>query len=97
MRITLGASELIELGRSKKKWAKFGKKGGYLPGWSKKASPAKRHSALRKVADREGCIVAIRRLVQLANVTQDRPTEEKARADARWIHNQVFCKLKTKK
>jgi hypothetical protein len=100
MRVSLGANELIELGRTGKngkKWARFGKKGSYLPGWSKKATPARRHGALERVTEREGCRVAIRRLVQLANVTKDQPTKAKARADAKWLHRQDFCKLKTKR
>jgi hypothetical protein len=95
--VSLGASELIELGRSGEKWARFGKKGGYLPGWSKKASPERRHSAVRRVTEREGCRVAIRRLIQLANVTTDKPTKVKARADYKWLRKQGFCKLKSKK
>jgi len=97
MRVKMGASELVELGRSNKKWARFGKKGTYLPGWSKHASPERRHAAVKRVTEREGCRVALRRLVQLANVTKDAPTEARARADAKWLHGQDFCKLKTKK
>lgn len=97
MKIKMGASELIELGRGGKKWARFGSKGSYLPGWSKKVSAERRHSALRKVTEREGCRAAILKLVQLANVTKDVATEKKARADYRWLHRQSFCSLKSKR
>lgn len=96
MKHRLGASEVIELGRSRK-WSRFGAKGRYLPGWSKKASERTRHGALREMTEREGCRTAIRKLVQLANVTRDAATEKKARTDAKWLHKQGFCKLKTKK
>jgi hypothetical protein len=98
IKITMGAKDLVELGRkggSPRRWARFGP--GYLPGWTKKTPAGKRHAALKRLTEREGCITVIRKLTQLRNVTTDRPTELLAIADARWLHNRVFCKLKTKK
>jgi hypothetical protein len=77
-----------------KRFAKF--EPGYLPGWGKDKSAGERHAALRRQTVREGCVTVIRRLTQLRNVTTDRPTEMKAKADAKWLHGQNFCKLKTK-
>lgn len=77
-----------------KRFAKFGP--GYLPGWGKDKSEGERHAALRRQTAREGCVTVIRRLTQLRNVTTDRPTEMRAKADAKWLHGQNFCKLKTK-
>lgn len=77
-----------------KRFAKFGP--NYLPGWHKDLAASTRHEALRRQTAREGCVTVIRRLTQLRNVTTDRPTEAKAKADAKWLHGQNFCKLKTK-
>lgn len=96
-KITMGAKTLVELGRaagSPRRWAKFGP--NYLPGWSKKKSAPARHAALRRQVRREGCRTVIQKLTQLRNVTTDKPTEIRARVDAGWLHNQGFCKLKTK-
>lgn len=97
VKITMGAKALVELGRkgtSPRRWAKFGPH--YLPGWGKDKSPAARHAALRRQVKREGCRTVIQKLTQLRNVTADKPTELRARVDAGWLHNQGFCKLKTK-
>jgi len=96
-KITMGAKTLVELGRgasSPRRWAKFGP--NYLPGWSKQKSAPARHAALRRQVKREGCRTVIQKLTQLRNVTTDKPTEIRARVDAGWLHNQGFCKLKTK-
>lgn len=95
-KIQLGAKDLVELGRAGvRKWAKFGS--GYLPGWSKHRTPGQRRAALERLTAREGCVRVIRKLTQLRNVTRDHPTAAKAKADARWLHKQGFCHLKSKK
>lgn len=70
---------------------------GELGRWTKAMPASERHSALRKVVDRRGCAKVIWSLTRLANLTTDRPTKTKARSDAGWLHDQGFCKLKTKK
>lgn len=101
MKIKMGAKELVEIGRkgskapASKRWSRFGKH--YLPGWGKKKSDAERHAALEHQTRQEGCVRVIRKLTQLRNVTADRATELRAKRDAAWLHNQGFCKLKTKK
>ena len=86
------------LGRSGKKWARFGP-GSVPSGWKKAAAPRTRHEAIRKDVAKEGgqCLRTFRKLLQVANVTTDRPTEKKARADYRWLKKQAWCRLKTKK
>lgn len=91
------AHELVELGRKARHsryWSHFSSP--YLPGWTKDKSTAARHEALRKLADRQGCILVDKKLNQLANVTRDKPTARKARADQRWISKNV-CTLKRRK
>ncbi len=80
-----------------KKFAKFPKKAAYMPGWGKDVSEGKRHSALKNLTKKVGCLRAQRMLLQLANVTTDKPTESKARTDRKWLVSQGFCELKTKK
>lgn len=77
-----------------RKFAEFGP--NYLPGWHKDRSIEARHEALRRQTAREGCVRVIRKLTQLRNVTTDAPTEQKAKRDAKWLHDQNFCRLKTK-
>ena len=60
-----------------KKWAKFK---GHL-GWHKDMSAAARHKLLVAKVKRDSYATIVRRLLQLANITQDKPTEKKARAD----------------
>lgn len=91
------ADELVELGRKSRPtryWSHF--TDPYLPGWHKNASAAARHSALRRLAARQGCIRVDKKLNQLANVTKDKPTARAARADQRWISKKV-CHLKRRK
>lgn len=88
----------LSLGRSGKKWARFGP-GSVPSGWKKAASQRTRHAAIRKDVAKEGgqCTRTFRKLLQVANVTTDRPTEKKARADYRWLKKQGWCRMKTKK
>ena len=67
-----------------------------LGGWKETQSASERHSHLKKAVESKGCLRVTKNLVVLANVTTDRPTEKKLRADQKWLHNQGFCKLKTK-
>lgn len=66
-------------------------------GWKKDMSVPERHGVLRRKTEQAGCRPVIRALVARANVTTDRETERKMRTDAKWLHKQDFCKLKTKK
>lgn len=138
MRVKLGASELVELGRKCKageivregyrrsgytrkdgsrvgparvgpscvpdkgapgktpasqRW--FPKDSEHL-GWKKDMSEAKRHNLLRRKTEQKGCLKVGRALVSRANLTTDRETEQKMRADAAWLERQGFCKLKKK-
>lgn len=70
---------------------------GELGRWTKNIPASSRHSALKKVVERRGCKKVIWSLTRLANLTTDPPTKTKARSDARWLHDQNFCRLKTKK
>lgn len=65
-------------------------------GWKKDMTASERHGVLRRKTEQDGCRPVIRALVARANVTTDRETERKMRADAQWLHDQRFCKLKTK-
>lgn len=69
---------------------------GGLKGWSKDASTAQRHAALRKVSEADGCGTAIKRLNLLANFTKTTSpaTHKAARRDMQWLRKQGFCSLK---
>ena len=58
---------------------------GTLDGWHKGQSEEERHREILKTAEREGYAKTYHKLIGLANVTTDRGTEEKARADYRWL------------
>lgn len=62
-----------------KKWADVVP--GHLAGWKKSFSQKKRIVALKKWIKKVGYATTIRRLNQLANLTTDRATAEKARKD----------------
>lgn len=61
------------------KWAHF--ESGKLGGWSKTLPQTKRHSLLEKLVKRDGYATAVRRLLQLRNVTKDKETVIKATSD----------------
>ncbi len=67
-----------------------------LPGWSKDKPASARHAALRKLVDGKPCVTVLRDVNAIANVTADRETERKLRADRKWLRDQGFCKLVTK-
>ena len=65
--------------------------------WTKRMPVTKRHESLKKAVDRRGCRKVIGGLTLLRNRTADPATKAKAKADAKWLHRQGFCKLKTKR
>jgi hypothetical protein len=74
-------------------------KAGMLKGWKAADSAGKRHAALKKAVKAESCRSVINRLTLERNFTsRTSPTTSRtAAADAKWLHNRNFCKLKTKK
>lgn len=74
-------------------------KPGTLKGWKAADSAGKRHQALRKAVKSENCRSVISRLTLERNFTKRTSpgTSRTAAADAEWLHDQNFCKLKTKK
>ncbi len=73
-------------------------KPGMLHGWKGDADSVERRAALRKAVRAEGCAGVIRRLTLERNFTHKTSPRTSAAAwiDARWLHGQGFCKLKTK-
>lgn len=65
--------------------------------WTKEMPVAKRHEALKRVVNERGCRKVIGGLTLLRNLTSDPATKTKAKADAKWLHGQGFCKLKSKR
>jgi hypothetical protein len=84
------AEELIELGRSSRKWFP---KGVNVPGWSKAKTAGQRHSALKKLVKRTACKRVLSDMQAISNVTRDKETQKKMRADRRWLKKQGACKL----
>lgn len=64
-----------------RKWAKFK---GHL-GWKKDWAASKRRELLEQKVRKDGYATVIRKLLQLANVTRDQETREKARADMAYL------------
>ncbi len=131
MRIRLGASDLIELGRTRCGRGKIRRSGymrsdgtyvkpacvpdkgapgktpaskrvlpkpkpGALGRWSSKISDGRRHDALEAITDKRGCRKVIGSLTLLRNLSADPKVKIVAKGDAKWLHNQDFCKLKSK-
>jgi hypothetical protein len=71
-------------------------KHGSLGAWKKNMTDQKRHASLKKVVERRGCQRVIGSLTLLRNLSADPGTKATAKADAKWLHNQGFCKLKGK-
>lgn len=73
-------------------------KPGMLKGWKASDSAPKRHEALKKAVRAESCRSVISRLTLERNFTKrtSPATSRTAAADARWLHDRNFCKLKTK-
>jgi hypothetical protein len=64
-----------------------------LPGWSKGKTSAQRHAALKKLVGKKPCKRILSDMNAIANVTADRATKTKMRADRRWLKKQGVCKL----
>jgi len=73
-----------------RKWAKFK---GHL-GWKKEMPVTKRHKLLENKVRRDGYATVIRKLLQLANVTKDIATKEKARADMDYLRKKFRSRPK---
>ena len=73
-----------------KKWFQEGVE---VPGWSKDKTTAKRHAALKKLADKKPCKRILSDMNAIANVTADQATKTKMRADRRWLKKQGVCKI----
>lgn len=73
-------------------------KPGMLKGWKAADSAPKRHEALKKAVKAESCRSVISRLTLERNFTSrtSPKTSRTAAADAKWLHDKSFCKLKTK-
>lgn len=56
-----------------------------LSGWSKSQKVKERHKCIRKAIKSKGLLRTFNSLLGLANVTTDKETERKARADYRWM------------
>jgi len=69
---------------------------GMLKGWAKAKPAAERRRIVKSVSREEGCGTAIRRMTLLRNLTADRETKRKLKADADWLRRQGFCDLKGK-
>lgn len=100
MRSQMGAEELVELGRGRSKSSKRRllprPKPGALGAWAKKKSASARHAALKKVVAKRGCQKVIGSLTLLRNLSVDSGTKKMAKSDAKWLHSQGFCRLKSK-
>ena len=69
---------------------------GSLEGWKKDMPRKERHALLKRLTKKENCRSVIGRLTLLRNISDDPGTDRVAEADAKWLHDQPFCKLKTK-
>ena len=69
---------------------------GSLEGWKKDMPRKKRHALLKRLTKKENCRSVIGRLTLLRNISDDPATDRVAEADAKWLHKQPFCKLKSK-
>lgn len=71
-------------------------KTGSLGVWKKEMPVSRRHEELKKTVARRGCRQVIGSLTLLRNLSADPGTKTAAKADAKWVHKQGFCKLKGK-
>ena len=78
---------------SSKKWFP---QGITVPGWAKALPRDERRKALKKLTRERSCKGVLADLNAIANVTADRETEVKMRADRGWLRAQPFCELKSK-
>lgn len=70
---------------------------GDIGAWKKAMPASKRHSALKEAVERRGCRKVIGGLTLLRNLSSDAGTKSAAKQDAKWLHAQKFCELKSKK
>ncbi len=77
------------------KWAHF--ESGKLGGWSKKLPQTKRRSLLENLVKKDGYATAVRRLLQLRNVTKDKETVKKATVDMDYLRKKFRDKLRFKR
>jgi hypothetical protein len=70
---------------------------GDIGPWKRDMTDGRRHVALERAVERRGCRKVIGGLTLLRNLTADSGTKRTAKADAKWLHDQNFCKLKGKK
>lgn len=75
---------------SSKKWFPEGVE---VPGWSKDKTAPQRRAALKKLVEKKLCKRVLADMNAIANVTADKPTKTKMRADRRWLKQQGACKL----
>ena len=97
-RVSLGAKELIELGRTTppvQRWAPRLEPGA-LGGWHKNDSITDRRKKLIKLLKKEPCVTVLRRINVIANLTTDKPTETKLRQDYAYVEKNNACRLKKK-
>ena len=73
-----------------RKWAKFK---GHL-GWKKDMPQAARRTLLERKVRSSGYATVIRKLLQLANVTRDAGTKQKARADMAYLRKKFRSRPK---
>lgn len=70
---------------------------GDLGVWKKDMSSTMRHASLKNEVQKRGCRKVIGSLTLLRNLSSDPGTKKTAKADAKWLHGQNFCELKSKK
>jgi len=97
-KIQMGASELVELGRSSRRLLPTPRP-GTLKGWKASDSAPKRHAALKRAVKAESCRSVINRLTLERNFTHrtSPKTAAAAKKDWKWLKKQGFCHLKNKK
>lgn len=71
-------------------------KPGALKGWAKRLPTGARRRIVAQLNREQGCRTTIRDLTLIRNLTPDRETKAKLKADTDWLRRQDFCKLKTK-
>lgn len=64
--------------------------------WEKKKSKGQRRTILKNLLNERPCGSVLRDVNAVANVTADKETKKKLRADYKWLRAQDVCKLKSK-
>ena len=65
--------------------------------WAKRKPAGQRRAILKDLLDGRPCGSVLRDVNAVANVTADKETKQKLRADYKWLRAQDVCKLKSKK